>query len=90
MSKTAITLSVAAVVVGLFVAAVLSRLLDEVASRVDKARTEFKEKVGDKVVIDGDTATVIDYDFMNSTLKLSSGVDVSIQYYEDNKVDDHD
>lgn len=53
-------------------------LWNEIYSSVKKEDAKYKNELGKRVVIDGDTSTIIDYSKLNETLHLSNGKDVSI------------
>jgi len=57
-----------------------------VVNEFSSAETTMKENVGTKVVLEGDTLTITDYTIIGKTYTLSSGVKVSAEYVEKNKV----
>jgi len=48
-------------------------------TQLDKKTDEYKEKVGERIVLNKDTLTIIDYSFINENFKLSNGQEISFE-----------
>lgn len=50
--------------------------------RVEKDHEKYKAKIGQKIILENDTLTIIDYSSIKETFTLSNGVEVSFTFVQ--------
>jgi len=65
----------------------LAILFNGVKSNVNNAQETMSKNVGVKVVLDGDTLTIIDYTLIGNTYTLSNTAKVSAEFVEKYRVE---
>jgi|TARA_R110000737_G_scaffold240714_1_gene252288 hypothetical protein len=91
MSKSKIRFIVAFVIFALictFFIHILSSGFSEVVGGMDKRDKEMKSHVGETVIIDKDTLTIIDYSFMDNNYTLGNGLKVSEAFLQNQNKDE--
>ena len=72
------------VFIALVVLVVLTTIFLE--SQLNKKTDTYKEKVGERIVLNKDTLTIIDYSFTNENFKLSNGQEISFELVKKLKI----
>ena len=53
--------------------------IKKIGSKIDGVENKYKEHIGNKFVLSGDTLTIIDYSMFNETFTLSNGQKISCE-----------
>jgi hypothetical protein len=72
------------VFIALVVLVVLTTIFLE--SQLNKKTDTYKEKAGERIVLNKDTLTIIDYSFTNENFKLSNGQEISFELVKKLKI----
>lgn len=64
-------------------------LLRSIGGKIGDADTKMKEQVNKSVLVDGDTLKVVNYSIVSNSYTLSNGLEVDLQYIEQNEVTKH-
>ncbi len=91
MIKSKIRFIVAFVIFVLICTFFIHRLgsgLSEAVGTMDKRDKEMKSHVGETVIIDKDTLTIVDYSFMDNNYTLGNGLKVSEAFLQNQNKDE--
>lgn len=59
------------------IAALMVWLISKFASSIENESQQYKNKIGNKIILEKDTLTIIDYSLFNQTFTLSNGKTVN-------------
>lgn len=77
MKKTIIWLSVVAFNLMIILAIILSSIFNDVETEIDDKKLEYEKYIGETVIIEKDTLTIVDYSIMGDNFTLSNGLNVN-------------
>lgn len=80
MKKLIIISIIITVLIFIFCPIIIFNAIEKVSTEVDNKTAEVKKFVGEKIVIDNDTLTIVDYSIIESSYTLSNGTKIAFDF----------